>query len=102
MVSEERLLPESYRASVIWKAYYDGVTNQGRGEKAKSGLERVRREYNLTPEIEQSLREEKYGVRLKGIFLMALQRAGEEVSKEERKYIRDNFDLIKGGLPFQS
>lgn len=77
----------------LWSWLYT-VANNADKEYARGVLEQCRENIPISPELETSLRRGEHGVRMKGIYLMALQTAG-EITKEEQKFIFDKFDEIK-------
>lgn len=98
----ERKLPKPHKAHELWEAFYDGVVNQNGENEARRGIKRIRQDYNISPELETAISEGEYGLRLQGIRLLALQRTGVELTKGQKEFIFDKFDLIKGGPSFGS
>ena len=77
----------------LWSWLYT-VANNSDSEYAHNLLEQCRDNIPISSELETSIRRGDYGVRMKGVLLMALQTA-DRITDEEKKFIFDNFDKIK-------
>ena len=79
----------------VFRIYYDLVVNADTFEEALRCIEAYPKEIGITPELQGEIRNGDHGVRLKGIVLMALGRAGKNLTWNEQMFIHDNFDEIK-------
>lgn len=93
----------------LWETLYSCVVNSDTERWAAHNLKLLRSEQEdigriLTPELEEALRTGELGIRLEGVYLMALSRSGEKISQKESLFIPHNFDTIKGdeGGPWES
>lgn len=93
---KENKLPKPHKAMWLWEVFHNVAANSGVGDDAQRGLERRMEDYEISSELERDLREGKYGDRLKEIVLEAHARIG-DLSKEEEKFIYENFDRVRHG-----
>jgi hypothetical protein len=76
----EKKVPPPHKASRLWSGLYDLVVNADDEVKAKKGLATVKCDYGLSPDLDAKIASGDYGIRLKGIRLMALERTGAKLS----------------------